>query len=82
VSAGLKTGNTLTHPIKQTGIDINGLNKEAGIAQITRWLESEKLAHQKSINKIRDWLSADRDTGANHSGNSLGGWRCYRNERL
>jgi leucyl-tRNA synthetase len=39
-----------------TNIDINGLNKEAGIAQITKWLESEKLGTSKVNYKIRDWL--------------------------
>ena len=41
---------------KITGIDINGLNKEAGIAKITRWLESENLGISKVNYKIRDWL--------------------------
>jgi len=39
-----------------TGIDINGLNKEAGIALITKWLESQKLGTSKINYKIRDWL--------------------------
>jgi len=39
-----------------TKIDINGLNKEAGIARITKWLESEKLGISKINYKIRDWL--------------------------
>ena len=39
-----------------TGININGLNKEAGIARITKWLESEKLGVSKVNYKIRDWL--------------------------
>ena len=39
-----------------TGIDINGLNKEAGIAKITRWLESKNLGTSKVNYKIRDWL--------------------------
>ena len=41
---------------KTTGIDINGLNKAAGIARITSWLESEKLGSPKVHYKIRDWL--------------------------
>ncbi len=41
---------------KTTGIDINGLNKAAGIARIIRWLESEKLGSPKVHYKIRDWL--------------------------
>jgi leucyl-tRNA synthetase len=40
----------------KTGIDINGLNKEAGIKKITGWLESEKLGKEKVNYKLRDWL--------------------------
>jgi leucyl-tRNA synthetase len=40
----------------KTGIDINGLNKEAGISKITRWLESEGIGKSKVNYKIRDWL--------------------------
>ncbi len=39
-----------------TGIDINGLNKDTGIAQITRWLEENKLGTAKVNYKLRDWL--------------------------
>ena len=39
-----------------TGIDINGLNKEAGIAKITRWLESKNIGRAKVNYKLRDWL--------------------------
>ena len=39
-----------------TGIDINGLNKEAGIEKITSWLESENLGKSKVNYKLRDWL--------------------------
>jgi len=39
-----------------TGIDINGLNKESGIASITRWLESKSLGTAKVNYKLRDWL--------------------------
>jgi leucyl-tRNA synthetase len=39
-----------------TGININGLNKETGIANITEWLESEKLGAAKVNYKLRDWL--------------------------
>ncbi len=38
------------------GLDINGLNKEAGIAQITEWLVAKKLGAAKVNYKIRDWL--------------------------
>jgi leucyl-tRNA synthetase len=39
-----------------TGIDINGLNKEAGIASVTDWLESRNLGRAKVNYKLRDWL--------------------------
>ncbi|MBW6501475.1 MAG: leucine--tRNA ligase [Bacteroidales bacterium] len=39
-----------------TGIDINGLNKEAGIEKITSWLESKGLGKAKVNYKLRDWL--------------------------
>jgi len=39
-----------------TGIDINGLNKESGIARITKWLESKKIGKEKVNYKLRDWL--------------------------
>jgi len=39
-----------------TGIDINGLNKEAGIAKITGWLEEKNIGKAKVNYKLRDWL--------------------------
>jgi leucyl-tRNA synthetase len=39
-----------------TGIDINGLNKEAGIAKIISWLEAKGLGKAKVNFKLRDWL--------------------------
>lgn len=39
-----------------TGIDINGLNKEAGIGKITDWLEAGNLGKAKVNYKLRDWL--------------------------
>ncbi len=41
---------------KSTGIDINGLNKDAGIAHIINWLESKNLGTAKVNYKLRDWL--------------------------
>ena len=38
------------------GIDLNGLNKEQGIATITRWLERQNLGKATINYKIRDWL--------------------------
>jgi len=49
-------GKYINSSDKSTGIDINGLNKEAGIAQITKWLESENLGTSKINYKLRDWL--------------------------
>jgi leucyl-tRNA synthetase len=39
-----------------TGIDINGLNKDAGIEKIISWLTSENLGRAKVNYKLRDWL--------------------------
>jgi leucyl-tRNA synthetase len=39
-----------------TGINIDGLNKEAGIKKITGWLEENKLGQAKVNYKLRDWL--------------------------
>jgi leucyl-tRNA synthetase len=49
-------GKYINSSDKVTGLDINGLNKEAGIARITKWLESKKLGTSKVNYKIRDWL--------------------------
>jgi leucyl-tRNA synthetase len=49
-------GKYINSSDKTTGIDINGLNKEAGIDQITKWLVSKKLGTSKVNYKIRDWL--------------------------
>ena len=39
-----------------TGIDINGLNKEAGIKKMISWLEASKIGTEKINYKLRDWL--------------------------
>ncbi len=39
-----------------TGIDINGLNKEAGIARMIAWLSAKGLGVEKVNYKLRDWL--------------------------
>ncbi len=49
-------GKYINSSDKATGVDINGLNKEAGIARITEWLESKKLGTSKVNYKLRDWL--------------------------
>jgi leucyl-tRNA synthetase len=56
VECWTEDGKYINSSDNTTGIDINGLNKEAGIAQITEWLESEKLGTSKVNYKIRDWL--------------------------
>jgi leucyl-tRNA synthetase len=49
-------GKYINSSDKTTSIDINGLNKEAGIEKITKWLESKNLGISKVNYKIRDWL--------------------------
>ncbi len=49
-------GKYINSSDKVTGIDINGLNKEAGIAKIITWLESKNLGKEKVNYKLRDWL--------------------------
>lgn len=49
-------GRYINSSDKSTGIDINGLNKEAGIARITEWLEKKNTGRAKVNYKLRDWL--------------------------
>ncbi|MBA4322533.1 MAG: leucine--tRNA ligase, partial [Odoribacter sp.] len=49
-------GKYINSSDNQTGIDINGLNKEAGISKITDWLESKGIGKAKVNYKLRDWL--------------------------
>ncbi len=49
-------GKYINSSDKLTGIDIDGLNKEAGIAKIISWLESKNLGKAKVNFKLRDWL--------------------------
>ena len=49
-------GKYINSSDKSTGIDINGLNKEAGITKIISWLESNNLGKAKVNYKLRDWL--------------------------
>lgn len=49
-------GKYINSSDKSTGLDINGMNKETGIAHIIAWLESKKLGKAKVNYKIRDWL--------------------------
>ncbi len=39
-----------------TGIDINGLSKEAGIKKMISWLEAGNIGTEKINYKLRDWL--------------------------
>ncbi|WP_299581503.1 leucine--tRNA ligase [uncultured Sunxiuqinia sp.] len=39
-----------------TGIDINGLNKQDGIAKVTAWLEEKGIGEATTNFKLRDWL--------------------------
>jgi len=49
-------GKYINSSDRSTGINLNGQNKEAGIALITKWLESKNLGTSKVNYKIRDWL--------------------------
>lgn len=49
-------GRYINSSDKTTGIDINGLNKEAGIAKMIAWLESREIGKSKINYKLRDWL--------------------------
>jgi leucyl-tRNA synthetase len=49
-------GKYINSSHNSTGIDINGLKKDEGIAEITRWLESGSLGTAKVNYKLRDWL--------------------------
>jgi len=49
-------GRYINSSSKENGIDINGLNKEAGISKITDWLEKKNIGKAKVNYKLRDWL--------------------------
>ena len=49
-------GKYINSSDSSTGIDLNGLNKEAGIAKMISWLENNKLGTSKINYKLRDWL--------------------------
>ncbi|HRW84232.1 MAG TPA: leucine--tRNA ligase [Bacteroidales bacterium] len=49
-------GKYINSSCDTTGIDINGLNREAGIAKMTAWLETKGLGKEKVNYKLRDWL--------------------------
>jgi len=41
---------------QETGLDINGLNKDAGIQKTIEWLESRQLGKATVNYRMRDWL--------------------------
>jgi len=49
-------GTYINSSDRSTGIDINGLNKDAGIAKMIAWLEAERLGSATVNYKLRDWL--------------------------
>jgi leucyl-tRNA synthetase len=49
-------GSYISSSDKSTGIDINGLNKEAGIDRMIAWLEKRNIGKAKVNYKLRDWL--------------------------
>ncbi|HVN56847.1 MAG TPA: leucine--tRNA ligase [Bacteroidales bacterium] len=49
-------GSYINSSDRNTGIDINSLNKEAGISRMIGWLESKGLGTSRINYKLRDWL--------------------------
>jgi leucyl-tRNA synthetase len=49
-------GRYVNSASEETGLNINGLSKEAGIAKTIEWLEKNKLGKEAVNYKIRDWL--------------------------
>ncbi|PID92083.1 MAG: leucine--tRNA ligase [Bacteroidetes bacterium] len=49
-------GRYINSSSEKTGLDINGLGKEEGIARTTAWLEEKGLGNAATNYKIRDWL--------------------------
>jgi leucyl-tRNA synthetase len=49
-------GKYINSADRDKGIDINGLNKEAGINVMISWLEKNNLGKAKINYKVRDWL--------------------------
>ena len=59
----LEGGDTSKEAFTGDGIHINsdflnGLNKEDAIQKITKWLEEQKVGHQKVNYKLREWIFA------------------------
>jgi leucyl-tRNA synthetase len=49
-------GEYINSSSKETGLDINGLNKAAGISNTIEWLEANELGKATVNYKMRDWL--------------------------
>jgi leucyl-tRNA synthetase len=49
-------GTYVNSASEETGLDINGLSKEQGIAFTIQWLEENSLGKEAINYKIRDWL--------------------------
>lgn len=49
-------GSYINSSDSSTGIDINGLNKDAGIEKMTQWLGDKKIGTARVNFKLRDWL--------------------------
>ena len=49
-------GSYVASASKETGLDINGMDKEKGIAATIAWLEEKELGKEAINYKIRDWL--------------------------
>ncbi len=49
-------GKYINSSSSETGVDVNGLNKEAGIKKMISWLESQNCGKEKVNYKLRDWL--------------------------
>jgi leucyl-tRNA synthetase len=49
-------GNYINSASQETGLDINGLSKEEGIATTIKWLHQNELGTEAINYKIRDWL--------------------------
>jgi leucyl-tRNA synthetase len=60
VLAGLacwpEDGKYINSANPETGLDINGMNKEKGVQKIIHWLEDKQIGKASVNYKLRDWL--------------------------
>src|SRR5690606_7925206 len=49
-------GEYINSASTETGLDINGLNKTAGIEKTVKWLESKNIGEATVNFRLRDWL--------------------------